>query len=264
MKIRKSHIIGIILIIIGIIAFNYNFFDTKLEQFIEEYEKDNVSRIIDGDTIETENTGKIRLLGIDTPERGEKYYEEAKEFLKNKIENKTIRLKFGNEKEGRYGRTLAFIIYNGKNLNKEIVEEGLSNPYFPGRKNPEYPEFKSAWNKCIKNNKNLCESSKHKCSKCIELTEFDQEKEKTTFENTCSLQCNLKGWKINDEGGKEFVFPKTILNPKDKITVKVSKNKSNPKENTIIWQRDSYVWTRGGDTLFIRDNQGKLVLWEGY
>jgi len=27
---------------------------------------------------------------------------------------------------------------------------------------------------------------------------------------------------------------------------------------------ETYVWTKTGDTMFLRDNEGKLVLWEGY
>ena len=47
------------------------------------------SRIIDGDTIVVNNVS-IRLLGMNTPERGEKYYQEAKNYLALLISNKTI------------------------------------------------------------------------------------------------------------------------------------------------------------------------------
>ena len=50
--------------------------------------KVNLTRAIDGDTIDTD-IGKIRLLGINTPEKKNPGYEEALNFLKN-YENKTI------------------------------------------------------------------------------------------------------------------------------------------------------------------------------
>ena len=35
-------------------------------------------------------------------------------------------------------------------------------------------------------------------------------------------------------------------------------------QDEIFWKRDTYVWTKSGDTLFLRDEKEKLVLWENY
>ena len=40
-----------------------------------------VTEVIDGDTIEIDGSNKVRLLGVDTPERGECYYPESKAAL---------------------------------------------------------------------------------------------------------------------------------------------------------------------------------------
>jgi len=32
----------------------------------------------------------------------------------------------------------------------------------------------------------------------------------------------------------------------------------------LFWKGKDYVWTSTGDTLFLRDDEGKLVLWEMY
>ena len=37
-----------------------------------------VARVIDGDTVELEDKIKVRLLGVNAPERGECYFEESK------------------------------------------------------------------------------------------------------------------------------------------------------------------------------------------
>lgn len=44
-----------------------------------------VIEVIDGDTFKVENGHKVRLLGIDAPEKGECYYEQAKQALKKLI-----------------------------------------------------------------------------------------------------------------------------------------------------------------------------------
>jgi len=30
----------------------------------------------------------------------------------------------------------------------------------------------------------------------------------------------------------------------------------------LFWKNEDYVWAKTGDTLFLRDGKGKLVLWE--
>ena len=42
-----------------------------------------VQRVIDGDTLVLEDQRKVRLKGINTPEKSTIYFEEAKNFLKN-------------------------------------------------------------------------------------------------------------------------------------------------------------------------------------
>lgn len=90
-------------------------------------------RFIDGDTLAfADDTGSqetIRLLAIDTPERNEQWYAEAREALKRLVGNGPVQLEF--EKPGRierdkYGRTLAYLVVNGKNINIEMVRLGWS------------------------------------------------------------------------------------------------------------------------------------------
>jgi hypothetical protein len=49
--------------------------------FAAEILQGKVIKVIDGDTIATNNSERVRLLGINTPEKGRYGYEEAKEFL---------------------------------------------------------------------------------------------------------------------------------------------------------------------------------------
>ena len=51
-----------------------------------------VARVIDGDTIELDSGQKLRLKGINTPEKSIIGYTEAKDFLKELSENKSLKL----------------------------------------------------------------------------------------------------------------------------------------------------------------------------
>ncbi len=255
---KQKDVLLLSILIIILFAINYPFLDNALQNFLIDYKVVQVKRVIDGDTIIADNKS-IRLLGINSPERGELYYNEAKEYLENLILNKTIRLEFGKEKTDMYNRILAYIHYNNKNINLELVQNGYANIYFPSGKDKYYNKFKNAWEDCTQN---LCEKSECECGGCIELKEFNHKDEIITLYNSCNFNCDLTDWTIKDEGRKKFIFPDFILESQKEVIIKVGEGvNSNIK---LFWTGETYVWTRTGDSLFLRDAQGGLVLWRSY
>lgn len=241
----------IILLILIIIAINYSFFDDKIENFLIKYETGFVERVVDGDTVKI-NSSSYRLLGINTPEKGELYAEEAKLFLESEILNQTVKLFYTDQRKDKYSRDLVYIFLNGKNINAEIVRKGFANIYYPAKKDSYYGKLASAWQECLENEINLCEKSLDSCKGCIKLSEFDYKNQFVIFENVCTFDCDLTGWSIKDEGRKQYIFTQTILTPGQDITI------------TAQDFNEDYVWTSSGDTLFLRDDKGKLVLLESY
>ncbi|MCK5149373.1 thermonuclease family protein [Candidatus Pacearchaeota archaeon] len=256
---KRKQIFLLIGLVVLLFIINYSFLDKLVEEFLVDYETGFVERAIDGDTIVI-NGSSVRLLGINTPEKGEIYYEEAKEFLEELILNKEVRIeKIGKDK---YYRDLAYIFINGKNVNLKLVDEGFANFYFPSGKDMYYDKFVGAWKNCIKNNKNLCEKSNDECVDCIKLKEFNYKNQIILLYNACDFNCELTNWTIKDEGRKKFIFPKFVLEKRKEIMVNVGEGINN-KEN-LFWKNEDYVWTKTGDTLFLRDLEGKLVLWRSY
>ncbi len=252
------------LIALSLLVFisNYQSLDGLVVDYLTDSELIYVERVIDGDTIETD-MGIVRMLGMNTPEKKERYYSEAKEFLEKGILNKKVELVFGKNKKDRYNRTLAYVFLNGKNVNLELVEKGFANYYFPSGKDQFYLDFQDAWNECIKNEVNLCEPSKEKCAKCVSLRELNVKTQEIVFYNQCDFSCNLENWEIKDEGRKKFVFPKFVLDSKKEVKIKVSEEEVEDVK-VLTWKRKTYVFTRTGDTLFLRDSKGDLILWKGF
>jgi hypothetical protein len=238
-----------------LLVINYSFLDSNVTKFIDEKEFTIVNRVIDGDTIVVDNNTHVRMLGINTPEKGEKYSNEAKVFLEKLVLNKTVELEYGKERKDLYGRTLAYVILNDKNINVEQVKNGFANFYIYN-KDVHTIQLEEAWKSCLINNKNLCEKSNDKCSVCVVLKEIKNQT--IVFQNNCSFKCNLTNWDIKDEGRKHFNFGNFILDRNVSIIVG---NGTNSKDK-LFWKGESYVWTAGGDTLFLRDAKGKLVLWK--
>jgi micrococcal nuclease len=91
-----------------------------------------VAFVADGDTLRALIGGKsewVRFLRIDTPEKGERGYLRSREALIDLVGGKDITLVF--EKEGipernDYGRLLAYVFHEGKNVNVEMVRGGWS------------------------------------------------------------------------------------------------------------------------------------------
>ncbi len=109
-------------------------------QFIDREEK-AVTRVIDGDTILVEGGDRVRLLDIDTPERGEPCYKEAKDRLAELIDNRIVVLEKSGENKDQYDRLLRYVVYNNTNINVLLVREGMANTYFYNKNSPYYSQL---------------------------------------------------------------------------------------------------------------------------
>ncbi|MDO8467354.1 MAG: thermonuclease family protein [Nanoarchaeota archaeon] len=256
----KKEVLLLMLLIIIFVGINYSWMDTWV---VKELSYDRIvviDRIVDGDTIKAGNES-IRLLGINTPEKKEYMHDEAQNFLTNLVFNKTVSLKYGKDQKDIYGRTLAYISYNEIDVNKEMILNGYANAYFPSGRDVNYNSYFEAWNSCVNNNVNLCEKSVDACSSCIKLKRFGKE-ERVIFENVCNIDCNLENWNVKDEGRKNYVFGNFVLESNSEVNLNSASGDNNSTD--LFWNRTDYVWTDSGDTIFLRDDKRKLVLWERY
>lgn len=92
-----------------------------------------IAHVIDGDTIETDEGERIRLLGIDAPEiahhgrEGEHFGSESTQWLSREIRGKVLTLHIGQERVDRYGRTLAWVYQSdGTFVNEQILSLGMA------------------------------------------------------------------------------------------------------------------------------------------
>lgn len=84
----------------------------------------NVTRVIDGDTIDINISERVRLSGINSAERGECYYREAKDKLIELVYGKDIFLEKDKSNRGKYGRLLRYVYVDGLDVNRYLVEYG--------------------------------------------------------------------------------------------------------------------------------------------
>ena len=93
------------------------------------YEQALVTSVIDGDTVELADGRRVRYLGIDTPESGEYYAEEATARNKELVEGKTLELQRGKRDQDEYGRLLRYVYIDGVFVNAELIVQGYATAY---------------------------------------------------------------------------------------------------------------------------------------
>lgn len=90
-----------------------------------------VAEVIDGDTFRLEDGESVRLLGVDTPERGEPLFDEATAFARAVLSRQPVRLLLCDRQErDRYQRLLAFVDAGTLDLGLELVRQGLARTLF--------------------------------------------------------------------------------------------------------------------------------------
>ncbi len=86
-----------------------------------------VIEVVDGDTIEVSGLGTVRLVGINTPEKGQPGYQEALEFVRSNYLGKTVLVDVDDESpRDPYGRILGVVYFNGTNVNAQLLRCGLA------------------------------------------------------------------------------------------------------------------------------------------
>jgi micrococcal nuclease len=84
-----------------------------------------VDRVIDGDTFDSANA-RIRLFGVDTPERGEACFTEATDRLKE-LSGNSVRVELGPRQKDRYGKLLYYVYTEtGQSIDEVLLREGLA------------------------------------------------------------------------------------------------------------------------------------------
>jgi endonuclease YncB( thermonuclease family) len=90
-----------------------------------------VIAILDGDTFDildsNKKTHRIRLHGIDAPEKGQPFGRNAREYLAQRLAGKQIEVqRFDTD---RYGRSIGDVVIEGNRITVEMIKAGLAWHY---------------------------------------------------------------------------------------------------------------------------------------
>lgn len=128
----KSFIIAAVLITILYFGYKFSGASTVANIVAPQVQELIVTKIIDGDTVVVQGGEHVRLLGIDSYERGERCYSEAKSRLEELVLGKKVSLETDGDDKDQYDRLLRWIVLDGKLINEQMVNEGLAISRFYG------------------------------------------------------------------------------------------------------------------------------------
>lgn len=86
--------------------------------------------VSDGDTIKVlhdDQQEKIRIYGVDCPEKAQAFGQKAKDFTASMVAGKVVDVEPVDQ--DRYGRTVGIVTVAGRNLNEELVRSGFAWVY---------------------------------------------------------------------------------------------------------------------------------------
>jgi endonuclease YncB( thermonuclease family) len=99
-----------------------------------EAQTGTVTHVVDGDTVDVEGVGRVRVIGIDTPERGACGYESATQAMTVLVLGRQVSLVAGaTEDADRYGRLLRYVDVGSQDAGLSLIEDGWAIARYDSR-----------------------------------------------------------------------------------------------------------------------------------
>lgn len=241
-----------------------------------------VARILlvqDGDSIRVEIDGeqeRIRLIGINTPEQGECFGDEARALLTELVASKRVLVSTDVDVYDKYGRILGYVWADDLFVNAELVVRGaaLARAYEP---NTTLQPFLDEAERIAQ----VAAVGMWSATTCGSTEQFeltisainadaagrDSENlngEWITITSSSATQIELTGWTIKDESSvHRYSFGDGVgVAPGESLVVFTGCGQDQPAE--FYWCNGTPVWDNSGDTGFLVDPNGTIVDRYGY
>ena len=78
----------------------------------------------------------------------------------------------------------------------------------------------------------------------------------------CDFAIAMENWTVKDEATHIYKFPDFVLAAHQTVTLYTGPGSDSPDE--LYWGETWSVWNNNGDTLYMWDSDGSLVLIYGY
>lgn len=222
-----------------------------------------VRTVIDGDTIELSDGEKVRYIGINTPERNQKYYKEARDLNMALVQGKDVTIEYDALKKDQYGRTLGYVFVDSVLVNQEIIKAGLAFVYSEHSTIKHFDAFLRTEKEAKEKHIGIWTKSNAKIKiNTVHFNAQGKDEEYVNGEwidlvNTGAQDMSISGFALQDESNNQFIFPNYSLGPRS--SVRIYSGKGRNTREALYWGSLHPIWNNDGDTVFLFDNKNQFI-----
>ena len=222
-----------------------------------------VTRHVDGDTFEVylENpppgpasSERVRLLGIDTPERGEPWAAEAQEYVERRVGADPVYLAFDFRRRDRFDRLLAYVyLSDGTLLNAALMSEGLARIYRGDDSIHFFAQFERLEADARRQRSGVW--TDHAGGILIVTISNAGSNEHVLLRNDSAAAVDLSGWRIEDDDGNVLEIRDDgdlTLAPDETLAICSGAGCAGAPERSLRLSERN-IWGNDGDRAFLYD-----------
>ncbi len=242
----------------------------------------HVLQIVDGDTIEVEIDGtpyRVRYIGMDTPEQGMPFYDEATQANAALVANQDVWLEKDVSETDQYSRLLRYVYVGDMMVNEELLRSGMAQvaTYPPDVRYAD--RFLAVQQEAQAAGLGLWASqavatpeptqpveppAQGAANVVIKFIFYDgvvsrvESDEYAEIVNQGGAPADLNGWRLNaGDAGQDFFFPSYVLEPGQ--ACRVYTNESHPESGGFSFGNGQALWNNKGECGYLYDAGGGLV-----
>ena len=228
-----------------------------------------VTRHVDGDTfvVRIDNpppgpasSERVRLIGIDTPERGEPWADDATQHVATRIGADPVYLAFDFRRRDRFDRLLAYVyLADGALLNAELITVGLARLYLRDETIHFYRQFERLEADARRGRSGVW--TNHRGGIVIVTIRNAGTAEHVVLRNDSAEDVDLSGWLVkdldDDEDDDVLVVPNGITLAPDATLAICSGQGCVGAPQRWVKVLDKTIWSNSGDSAFLFDADGQ-------
>lgn len=218
---------------------------------------------VDGESFRLKDARIVRCLGLASPNKDESGAAAATTALNALVSNRELRMEPGRPDKDTNGHVLAYVFDGRILVNEELVRQGWAHVCRPvsakyrQRLLAAQEEARAAGRGIWAGLTNALVSIAEVKPRSTGGTEALHD-EYVVLQNRGSNAVDLTGWSVIDEGNHRYLFPQFMLAPGAKATLRSGVGRNIATD--LYWGSRTPIWNNNGDSLTLKNAQGRLVV----
>ena len=206
----------------------------------------------------------MRLIGIDAPETGENFSQQATDALTKLVDGQEVDLVLDQQTRDQYGRVLAYVfLEDGVMANAELLRQGAATLYTVPPNIKYVDTLQAAQDEAQAAGAGMWGAAAPSPLRIVTVNynppgddTLDLNEEYIVFQ--VLVTTSLRGYAVEDESGHRFDFPDRILKKGQDLTLHSGKGTNTGTD--LYWgASDAAIWNNDGDTVKVLDPRGHIV-----